>query len=298
MRPLVDDKNYERITNEAQEFQNGIGKKLQRYLYLKKLWATNYVSDWWEQYVYLRGRSPLMINSNYHSYDVFELPSSDQTSRAAGLVYEMLKFRSKIERESIGPIMVQGLVPLCSNQYRRMFNTARVPGVECDKIDHYEDVDHIVVLCKGCYYKVIIKDGQRLLNPCELKLQFDEILKKNEVASHGEKFVASLTAWDRTSWASARQKYFSTGTNKLALQTVESAAVFLVLHDKPFEFDSKLNSEKMAYYASQCMTGSIYDRWFDKSFQLIVSTNGRVSRAFCLVFYATTSNGSLFCFFL
>jgi len=24
------------------------------------------VSDWWEQYVYLRGRSPLMINSNYY----------------------------------------------------------------------------------------------------------------------------------------------------------------------------------------------------------------------------------------
>lgn len=59
--------------------------------------------------------------------------------------------------------------------------------------------------------------------------------------------------------------------------SVESAALFLVLHDKPFEFDSKLNSETMAYYASQCMHGNIYDRWFDKSFQLIVGTNGRVS---------------------
>ena len=24
------------------------------------------VSDWWEQYVYLRGRAPIMINSNYY----------------------------------------------------------------------------------------------------------------------------------------------------------------------------------------------------------------------------------------
>lgn len=24
------------------------------------------VSDWWEEYVYLRGRSPLVVNSNYY----------------------------------------------------------------------------------------------------------------------------------------------------------------------------------------------------------------------------------------
>jgi len=24
------------------------------------------VSDWWEEYVYLSGRSPIMINSNYY----------------------------------------------------------------------------------------------------------------------------------------------------------------------------------------------------------------------------------------
>ncbi|KAG4075246.1 hypothetical protein HA402_003037 [Bradysia odoriphaga] len=30
MRPLCDDANYQRITDEAQKFQNGIGKKLQR----------------------------------------------------------------------------------------------------------------------------------------------------------------------------------------------------------------------------------------------------------------------------
>ena len=24
------------------------------------------VTDWWEEYVYLRGRSPIMVNSNYY----------------------------------------------------------------------------------------------------------------------------------------------------------------------------------------------------------------------------------------
>ncbi|KAG4080232.1 hypothetical protein HA402_010724 [Bradysia odoriphaga] len=253
--------NHQRITKDAQDFQNGIGKKLQRYLLLKRLWATNYVSDWWEQYVYLRGRSPLMINSNYHSYDVFKIPSSDQTARAAGIIYEMLKFRERLDKEDVTPIMAQGLVPLCSNQYRRMYNTVRVPGIECDNIEHYEDVDHIVVLCNGCYYKVTIEQHGRLLNACELKHQFDHILKMNEIPSKGEKYLGSLTAWDRTNWAIAREKYFSSGINKASLKVVESAAMFLVLHDKPFEYGSNTKSEKMAYYASQCMYGSIYDSY-------------------------------------
>jgi len=24
------------------------------------------VSDWWEEYIYLRGRSPIMVNSNFY----------------------------------------------------------------------------------------------------------------------------------------------------------------------------------------------------------------------------------------
>ena len=40
---------------------------MQRYLLLKSWWTSNYVTDWWEQYVYLYGRSSIMINSNYYA---------------------------------------------------------------------------------------------------------------------------------------------------------------------------------------------------------------------------------------
>jgi len=40
---------------------------MQRYLVLKSWWSNNYVTDWWELYVYLHGRQPLMINSNYYA---------------------------------------------------------------------------------------------------------------------------------------------------------------------------------------------------------------------------------------
>lgn len=291
MRPLLDDEEYEKVVKLAEDFQNGIGKKLQRYLFLKSWWSSNYVTDWWEQYVYLRGRSPLMVNSNYYGSDCFALPTNSQTARAANMTYWILQFRKKIERQELMPIMAQGLVPLCSTQYERMFNTVRVPGIEQDQIVHYDDIKHIAVLHKGCYYKMMIYHDGRLLNAAELKFQLDQILKQTENASHAEKYLASLTAWDRTKWAQAREKYFSTGVNKTSLEIIESCAFMLILDDRPLEYNlENMNSEQFDYYSSQCLHGRIYDRWFDKCFTMCMGTNGRVSLDALSMFLKSSSN--------
>ena len=139
VRPLLDDENYNRMTELAKEFETGIGKKLQRYLVLKSWWATNYVSDWWEEYVYLRGRGPLMVNSNFYGIDaIFTQPTKIQAARAASVIVLLLNFRRKLDRQEQKPIMVQGMIPLCSWQYERLFNTVRVPGIETDRIIHYQ----------------------------------------------------------------------------------------------------------------------------------------------------------------
>ena len=66
-------------------------------------------------------------------------------------------------------ILIQGLVPLCSWQYERVFNTTRVPGMETDRIVHYTDSKHIVVYHKGRYFKVYIYCNGRILRPCEIE---------------------------------------------------------------------------------------------------------------------------------
>lgn len=280
VRPLLDDATYEKFQREADEFQNGIGKKLQRYLILKSWWATNYVSDWWEEYVYLRGRSPLMVNSNFYGMDaIFLHPTKSQAARAASVTNLLLQFRRSVDRQELEPIMVQGLVPLCSWQYERIFNTVRVPGEQGDKIVHYKDSNHIIVLYKGCYYKMTIYHKGRLLKPCELQYQLEQILSSNETPTHGEEFVAALTAWDRSKWAAAREKYFSKGANKVALYLVESAAFVLSLDDEPFEFDLS-QPEKLDHFGRQLLHGKGCDRWFDKSFTLCVASNGRVCLSF------------------
>lgn len=45
VRPLLNDPEYERMSELAADFEINLGNRLQRYLKLKALWATNYVSS-------------------------------------------------------------------------------------------------------------------------------------------------------------------------------------------------------------------------------------------------------------
>ncbi|XP_055588648.1 carnitine O-palmitoyltransferase 1, liver isoform isoform X1 [Uranotaenia lowii] len=276
VRPLLDDSNYTRMERLAKEFQDTIAPKLQRYLTLKSWWSTNYVSDWWEEYVYLRGRGALMVNSNFYGIDaIFSHPTTIQSARAASVIHMLLQFRRIVERQELEPILVQGLVPLCSWQYERIFNTVRAPGVETDKIIHYQDSNHIVVLHKGCYYKMIIYHNGRILRPCELQIQIEEILNSSDKPQPGEEHLASLTASERTKWAKVRESIFAKGVNKTSLHLIESAAFVLSLDTEPFEFDMA-HPEKLDNYGRQMLHGNGYNRWFDKSFTVCVGSNARI----------------------
>ncbi|KAJ8937761.1 hypothetical protein NQ318_006624 [Aromia moschata] len=275
VKPLLSEDGYKRMEKLANEFENGIGKKLQRYILLKSWTSTNYVSDWWEEYVYLRGRSPLMINSNFYGIDAILLhPTKSQAARAASTVHSLLVFRRLVERQELEPILVQGLVPLCSWQYERIFNTTRIPGVETDKINHWLDSNHIVVYHKGRYFKVVIYKG-RLLKPCEIQVQMQQILDDNSEPLPGEEKLAALTAGERTHWANSRTTFFNRGVNKTSLDAIEKAAFVVALDDFPYEFDEN-DPSKLDGYGRCLLHGNGYNRWFDKSFTLCVGNNGRI----------------------
>ncbi|XP_055542353.1 carnitine O-palmitoyltransferase 1, liver isoform isoform X3 [Wyeomyia smithii] len=276
VRPLLDDDNYSRMERLAKEFQNGIATKLQRYLLLKSWWSTNYVSDWWEEYVYLRSRGALMVNSNFYGMDaIFTQPTTVRSARAASVINMLLQFRRIVERQELEPILVQGLVPLCSWQYERIFNTVRIPGIETDKIVHYQDSNHIVVLFRGCYYKVVIYHNGRILRPCEIQIQIEEILHSSDKPQVGEELLASLTAGDRTKWAKIRESVFAKGVNKTSLHLIESSAFLLSLDETPFEFDMA-HPEKLNQFGRNLLHGKGHDRWFDKSFTVCIGSNARV----------------------
>lgn len=276
-KPLCkSEEHYKDVERKALEFQNGIGKKLQFYLHLKSWTSTNYVSDWWEEYVYLRARSPLMVNSNYYGIDALLLcPTDKQTSRAANLIYASIIFRRQIDRQELKPLMVQGLVPLCSWQYERIFNTTRIPGVETDTLVHLNDSSHVAVYHRGKFYKLTFHHRGRLLQPRQIEYLLDKIAADQEEPTNDEEYISSLTTLDRATWAKIReQRLLADPVNRQSLKTIENAAFVVVLEDDNFEFDPE-DPSKLDRYGQLLLHGKGNDRWYDKSLNLIISKNGR-----------------------
>lgn len=233
------------------------------------------VSDWWEEFVYLRGRQPLMINSNFYGIDALLIKATEHPpSRAANLIYGCLLFRRMIDRQELKPMLLQGLVPLCSWQYERMFNTTRIPSLETDKLVHFLDSQHVIVLCHGKYYKLNIYHRGRLQTPRQLERNLERIYSDAQTASDSELHLGCLTAVDRVTWAKARYNYFRQGVNRISLDLIEKAAFVLVFEDEAFEFDPE-NPKKLDRFGEAMLHGNGYDRWFDKSFNIVVGSNGR-----------------------
>uniref|UniRef100_A0A8C1BEC1 Carnitine O-palmitoyltransferase 1, muscle isoform n=1 Tax=Cyprinus carpio carpio TaxID=630221 RepID=A0A8C1BEC1_CYPCA len=276
VRPLLDDEQYKQMETVANDFKKDPAPKFQKHLKLKSWWATNYVSDWWEEYIYLRGRDPIMVNSNFYTMDLlYVIPTHRQAARTGNVVHAMLQYRRKLERGELTPLRALGIVPMCSFQYERMFNTTRIPGIETDFVQHLKDRKHLVVYHRGRFFKVWLYYGGRHLWPSELELQFQRILDDKSEPQPGELKLPSLTAGNRVPWARARLKYFTEGINQASLEAIETAAFFLTLDDEAHGYDPE-NIRSLDLYAKSLLHGKCYDRWFDKSFTLIVYKNGKI----------------------
>ncbi|MCI4393128.1 hypothetical protein PGIGA_G00153870 [Pangasianodon gigas] len=278
VRPLLDDEEYKKMEELASDFQKTLAPKLQWYLKLKSLWATNYVSDWWEEYIYLRSRNPIMVNSNYYAMDfLYVFPTCHQAARAGNTIHAIMLYRRKLDRAQIKPLFaLANRVPFCSAQWERLYNTSRIPGQERDTIQHVSDSRHIVVYHKGRYFKVSMFYDGRLLLPREIEQQIERILADTSEPQPGEEKLAALTAGNRVPWACARDAYLRQGKNRQSLNAVEKAAFFVTLDDTEQRHDPDNPVESLHSFGKSLLHGKCYDRWFDKSFNLIIYKNGTI----------------------
>lgn len=279
VRALLSEKDFQEMEKLVEEFKNGPGKKMQRYLILKSWWSPNYVSDWWEQYVYLYGRSPIMINSNYYACDTKMTKTKFPAARAAMLTYAAFRMKNEIENETLSPLMLRKLIPLCSFQYRRLFGTCRIPGKEMDKLVHVpaEQSRHIVAYRKGLWYKVPVFRKNAIMSPTELECQFQKIWDSEGEAGPGEEKLAALTAHSRPFWADARSEFFSSGVNKESMTTIESAAFIIFFDDSSPTIETKDgNCDQLTSYCKSLLHGTGYNNWFDKSLSVRIFSNGKM----------------------
>ncbi|CAH0486877.1 unnamed protein product [Peronospora farinosa] len=275
VHPLLTSKEYEEVEHMANEFVHKEGPKFQFYLYLKSWWSSNYVTDWWEKYVYLKGRSSLMINSNYYALPGANLNFTLTTkplALAATLVHEFLLFKQDLDREHLAPQLIRGIVPLCMSQYQRIFSCTRIPGREIDTIKLYHHKSkHIAVFCHGRVFKMpLFEKGQygKLLSKFEIQRQFEWIetmALSMDASTKAEENLAALTAAGRIEWAENREQFLSSGINKRSLEAIESAVFVVVLQNEM--------AEDWTLMGKDLIHGSGGNRWFDKSFNLVIYKN-------------------------
>lgn len=276
VKPLhkEDSLEYRSLIQDAEDFRTDLGPRLQRFLVLKSWWSPNWVTDWWEKYVYLSNRSPLSINSNYYVLDnSLWCPTDRQISRAASTIYQYMKCKRMIDHESLPPILIRNTIPLCMAQYERLFSTTRVPGTDVDVLLKFDVSKHVAVLRRGIYYRLDLHDccGRPLL-PQTLEKQLEWIVADADQHfseySQFERSLAALTAIDRTEWAQIRMTYFANGVNRESLDVLESAVFHVNLETK--SFDSW--SERGKYL----LHGDGSSIWFDKSFNAIFFSDGKM----------------------
>nr|XP_035924092.1 carnitine O-palmitoyltransferase 1, brain isoform isoform X2 [Halichoerus grypus] len=239
VRPILSDEDFDWTSVLAQEFLRLQASLLQWYLQLKSWWASNYVSDWWEEFVYLRSRHSLMVNSNYYMMT-----------------------------------LLMGMRPLCSAQYEKIFNTTRIPGIPRDHIRHLRDSRHVAVFHRGRFFRVGTHSQSGLLSPRALEQQFQRILDDPSPACPQEEHLAALTAAPRDVWAQVRSSLKIQAED--ALEAVEGAAFFVSLDSEPAGLTREDPAASLDAYARALLAGRGHDRWFDKSFTLIVFSNGKL----------------------
>ncbi|XP_070535629.1 carnitine O-palmitoyltransferase 1, liver isoform-like isoform X2 [Ptychodera flava] len=276
VEPVLEPDKVEQMKLQAKEFEKTLAPKLQRILVLKSWWANNYVTNWWEKYIYLINRSPIAINSNYYCLDhAFWQPTTSQVARAATQICTLIKVKQMVEREHLRPLVIRGTIPLCMNQYERAFSTVRIPGEEMDELVHYDSYEskHIVVMRKGLYYKLDMYDvNGQVLAPMTAAKQLewiiedaDKQLESNSLKSSTA--IAALTANKRDVWARVRKQYFSNGVNKESISWIDKAAFMVVLETKALDTFSERGKH--------LLHGDGSTIWFDKSFTVVYFSNGK-----------------------
>lgn len=279
IEPYMKNKNDDKLRIEKQinDFLNSddINKRQNK---LKELENNNtsWLEDLWINGAYLSWRAGLLINSNVVGYLIDDdRKNYNQTFAAAGITVGMLNYHLGLLHGTI-PIDMNRDKPQCMHTYNSMFSLNREPGIEIDKLVKYQphESDHIIVTCGYRFYKIpnVLKSNGTELNITieELQSIFNNIKKESHKLNNDSYPIGVLTGCERTFWANSRNKILElSNNNKNILKDIESA-LFVVSIEKGI---CRTNGQ----VARDTLHGDGRNRWFDKSFNLIIKEDGDVS---------------------
>ncbi|XP_074655246.1 carnitine O-acetyltransferase-like isoform X2 [Tubulanus polymorphus] len=289
IRPLVADPEYERNKSLAAKLldANGDGPKLQKMLLDLAITKENWLSDWFIHYVYMKSRDPIVINSNPGL--IFKPQKfsgvQEQCRFAAQCIAGVLDYKKILDNFAL-PVDLAGKQPQCMNQYYSLLNTCRVPGVESDNIVRLphgpSSSKHVTVLRNNHFFELNVygADGKPL-SIDELNKGLEKIVDQSREKSTSP--VGVLTTEDRTTWANAYDTLIQDKKNLASLRSIQNS-VFVLCLDRQIDRSAEgWDVDSAIGYQMLCGGGSKYNstnRWFDKTFQMIVGVDGSVGGAY------------------
>lgn len=157
--------------------------------------------------------------------------------------------------------------PLDMSQYFRLFNSTRLPRPGRDELFTDERGRHLLVMRKGNMYvfDAVDRDGD-LVRPSEIRSHLKFILSDSTPAPAFP--LGVLTSENRDVWAGLRAKLLAAG-NAEVLQVVDSALFCLCLDDE--------SMRDHVHMSHNMLHGDGCNRWFDKSFSVIVTKDAQAA---------------------
>ena len=188
-----------------------------------------------------------------------------------------------------------GAYPLDMSQYENLFASTRLPGEHVDRLataaqqgvaGGVDAVRHIVVQRGTRFYEldVIAADGSavptaQLMGALQAIVDAAPDAAQSDSSSSG---LGVLTTLPRDQWAAARAELASSNPlNAASLASIDSA-LFLVCLDEACPGGATcdmatMSAAEVSAQGSDLLHGNGRNRWFDKSFELIVCANGRAA---------------------
>ncbi|VDO12950.1 unnamed protein product [Haemonchus placei] len=152
--------------------------------------------------------------------------------------------------------------PLDMSQYKSLFNGTRIPKKDKDVLYQDTTQKHFMVMCRGRIYAVDIFDDKGNVLPADCVHNSLAYILHNAKPQDADKCVGSLTSLDRDTWAKVRDEMLE-ADNAQNFRLVDGALFTLCLDD--------LKSQEPTRLIQSLLIGDdASNRWFDKSFQLIM----------------------------
>ncbi|XP_052778976.1 carnitine O-palmitoyltransferase 2, mitochondrial-like isoform X2 [Mya arenaria] len=261
---------------------------------------TSYVTEPWFD-MYLRDRKPVSLTHNpFITFTDDPNPKyMDQLLRATNMVMSSLRFMKTFRANLLEPdvfhlnpkksdtlqfrkfvrrlpksVSFYGAYwykafPLDMSQYANLFNSTRIPRHNKDELVVDETAKHLLVMRKGHMYlfDAIDRDGN-IVSPDVVMAHIKYIL--DDPRPQNDNAIGVLTTLNRDKWATVRTQLCNAGVyNDGYMKLVDSALFVLVLDD-----DAPADPNAIT---RNFLHGDGTNRWFDKSFSLIITKDAKTA---------------------